>query len=144
MSKVHVMDPLGRVITVLSLDSSDFPAAETPFCALLNVLDVTDSDLAFERACSLAEIGCVDICITGPHSEAIHDRLDSYLETRDLLDTVTTWDDDLRSGLEYFIFGTDPKFVHRFVFAKDIEDAVEAIASMGQDNPPHGQERLRQ
>ncbi|GMV31993.1 MAG: hypothetical protein AMXMBFR59_41180 [Rhodanobacteraceae bacterium] len=54
----------------------------------------------------LVDIGCVEICFVGPEAERFHNAIDAELEHREMLDVVTTGDEDIDEAFDYFLFAS--------------------------------------
>lgn len=100
------LKPADRLLQVLSL-TADFAMSDSKFdrgfVALIPAFTREDEDVARAVVPSLVRGGCIEVCCVGPRAEVVHDEIDCVVEDLSALHVVTTWDEHVAEGVEYFL-----------------------------------------
>jgi len=90
---------------------------------------VADAGNATKLVDMLILSGCVEICISGNGSERVHDALDLTIEKTGQIHIATSWDEDPRSGAEYFLYAADGRESHLLIaLLEQKSPSYEALA----------------
>ncbi len=93
-----------RLLIISELGTPPEVPLKSPFVTLLPAFSDKDRERAVAVTLSLIFLGAVEFCCVGPEAEQLHDALDEAVEDIGALDVVTTWDQQITEGCEYFLY----------------------------------------
>jgi hypothetical protein len=147
----------GRTVILGSMHSpitSDQISA--PFAAMLASFAAEDVQLAERVVPQLVRLGCIEICCVGPESERTHDAVDCIVEDMGAIGVVTTWDDDVIEGCNYFVETAGGQTSNLLALVEDFPDVALSLARvtkqvtaqtlwsvLSSDRPSQGTRHLR-
>lgn len=103
---IHIGNPVEDLVLVTSPER---------FVLLLDNKWAAEAGNATKLVDMLIHSGCVEVCISGNGSERVHDTLDLAIEKTGQIHIATSWDEDPRSGAEYFLYAADGRESHLLI-----------------------------